>query len=207
MGYPFYFIRRDALSGRTLADMKKAWVALATALFLFRVLPAFAEVADSGAGGFTIKQSFYIHSTPEDVYRRMVRNVGDWWSSQHTFSGDSRNLSIDDKPLGCFCEKLPRDGGVRHMEVIYAAPGERLRMSGALGPLQAIAATGTLDIHLSSGQDGGTTVEIIYAVSGYLPKGLDSWAGPVDTVLHEQFSRLKGYVEHGLSGLPSPAPR
>jgi hypothetical protein len=187
--------------------MKKNWVVLAAALSLFGFLPAFAEVADSGAGGFTIKESFNIHSTPEEVYRRMVRNVGDWWSSQHTFSGDSGNLSIDDKPLGCFCEKLSHGGGVRHMEVIYAAPGERLRMSGALGPLQPTAATGTMDIHLSSGADGGTTVDVTYTVSGYLPKGLDSWARPVDGVLHEQFSRLKGYVEHGLSGLPSPAPR
>ncbi|MEO8053486.1 MAG: hypothetical protein ABI833_24060, partial [Acidobacteriota bacterium] len=37
--------------------------------------------------------------------------------------------------------------------------------------------------------------------AGYLPAGMDSWAAPVDSVVTEQFTRLKNYVEHG-----SPAP-
>jgi hypothetical protein len=31
------------------------------------------------------------------VYQRP--NLGDWWSD-HTFSGDAHNLTIDDKPMG-----------------------------------------------------------------------------------------------------------
>ena len=45
--------------------------------------------------------------------------------------------------------------------------------------------------------DGGTKVEVTYAVGGYLAVGLNTWAAPVDGVLKEQFTRLKNLVEHG----------
>jgi len=43
--------------------------------------------------------------------------------------------------------------------------------------------------------DGGSKVDVTYAVAGYLAGGLNSWAAPVDGVLKEQFTRLKSYVE------------
>ncbi len=30
--------------------------------------------------------------------------------------------------MGCFCERLPNQGGVRHMEVVYLDPGKVLAM-------------------------------------------------------------------------------
>jgi hypothetical protein len=69
-------------------------------------------------------------------------------------------------------------------------------MHGTLGPLQSIAANGSMQIQLSAA-DGGTKLEVTYAVSGYLAAGMNTWAAPVDSVLKEQFTRLKGYVEHG----------
>jgi uncharacterized protein YndB with AHSA1/START domain len=155
-----------------------------------------AEVLDSPAGGFTVKTTLTIQATPADVYKRLVHDVGEWWNSAHTFSGSAHNLSIQDKPMGCFCEALPEGGGVRHMEVINVAPGKRLVMSGALGPLQSKGVAGTLSIELSPA-DGGTKLEVTYAVGGYLAAGLNTWSGIVDGVVAEQFTRLKGYVEHG----------
>src|ERR1700746_954874 len=108
-----------------------------------------AEVADSGANGFTIKIVTSIHAAPADVYKKLVHNVGDWWNPQPTFSGDAHNLSIEERPMGCFCEKLPNGGGVRHMEVLYFHPGQILRMSGAIGPFQGMGAAGTLTFTLS----------------------------------------------------------
>ena len=159
-----------------------------------------AEVADSSANGFTIKVPITIQASPEEVYRRLVRNVGEWWNSSHTFWGDAHNLSIEEKPMGCFCEKLPNEGAVRHMELLRFAPGKVLVFSGALGPLQSLATTGSMTIQLSAG-DGGTKLELTYAVAGYLPAGMNTWAAPVDSMITEQFTRLKNYVEHG-----SPAP-
>jgi uncharacterized protein YndB with AHSA1/START domain len=154
-----------------------------------------AEVADSGANGFTVKIVTSIHAAPADVYKKLVNNIGDWWNSQHTYSGDAHNLSIEEKPGGCFCEKLP-NGAVRHMEVIFFSSGKTLRLSGGLGPLQTIGAAGALTFSLTP-EAGGAKMEVTYAVHGYLAQGMNSWAAPVDAVLTEQITRLKNYVETG----------
>lgn len=156
---------------------------------------AVCEVADSGSNGFTIKTTLTIQASPEGVYRHLIR-VGEWWDPTHTFSGDSHNLTIEEKPGGCFCEKLPNQGGVRHMQVVYVDPGKTLRMIGGLGPLQSMAATGSMTIGLSPAGNG-TKLELTYAVTGYAPGGMNNLAAPVDSVLTQQFTRLKNYVEHG----------
>ena len=157
-----------------------------------------AEVADSAAGGFTVKIATTIEAPAADVYRKLVRNVGEWWDPVHTFSGDAHNLSIEDKPMGCYCEKLPgQGGGVRHMEVIYFVPGKALRMTGAIGPMQGLAAAATMTFELAAAEGGGTKVSVTYAVAGYLPGGMNTFAAPVDGVLTQQLTRLKNYVERG----------
>ena len=153
-----------------------------------------AEVMDSSANGFTVKETLTIQAAPQDVFRRIFR-VGDWWSPQHTFSGDAHNLSIEEKAGGCFCEKLPNGGGVKHLEVVYLAPGKAIVMHGALGPLQSIAATGSMQFQLTAA-DGGTKLEVTYTVGGYLAAGMNTWTAPVDSVLKEQVTRLKNYIEH-----------
>ena len=167
-----------------------------TAVAFFALAPnwARAEVVDSGANGFTLKLALQIQAAPTDVYRRLIHNLGDWWSSGHTFSGNSHNLSIEEKPTGCFCEKLPNGGGVRHMEVVFLAPGKAVVLTGGLGPLQSLATAGSMSIELAPA-DGGTKLQLTYAVMGYLPAGMNAWAVPVNGVLTEQFTRLKNYVE------------
>lgn len=156
---------------------------------------AVADVVDSAASGFTVKMVTQIHASPGDVYNRLVHNVGDWWNSAHTFSGDAHNLSIEDHPLGCFCEKFSGGGGVRHMEVIFAAPGKMLRLSGGLGPLQGMA-TGAMTFSITAAE-GGTKVEVTYSVFGYSAQGMNALAAPVNMVLTEQITRLKNYIESG----------
>ena len=110
---------------------------------------ASGEVLDSSAGGFTVKSTIPIQASPDAVYRALVHDIGQWWDPEHTFSGDSHNLSIEEKPMGCFCEKLPNQGGVRHMEVVRFAPGKTLVMTGALGPLQTMAVAANMTIQIS----------------------------------------------------------
>ena len=155
-----------------------------------------ADVVDQAPNGFTIKNAMVIRAAPEVVYGALVHHVGDWWSPQHTFSSDSHRLSIDDKVMGCFCENLPGGGGVRFAEIITVIPNKMLVMDGALGPLQKFGATGTLTLVLQP-LNKDTRVQLIYAVGGYLPDGLNTWAAPVDKVLTEQLTRLKNYVETG----------
>ena len=176
---------------------------LAVVAFVFALSPCWAapDVVDSSASGFTVKVSLTIPAPPEVVYRKIVKNIGDWWNPQHTFSGDSHNLTIEEKPMGCFCEKLPNNGGVRHMQVVHLAPGKALILNGALGPMQSIAATGNMTFEFSPA-DGGTKLVVSYSVHGYLKAGMNTWAAPIDSVLGEQITRLKNYIETG-----NPAPK
>jgi uncharacterized protein YndB with AHSA1/START domain len=170
----------------------------AIALLGLAPLCAFSEVADSSAAGFTVKIAVHIQAPPAQVYRSLFR-IENWWSPAHTFSGNSQNLSLEEKAPGCFCEKLPGGGSVRHMEVVNVMPGTLLVLSGGLGPLQSMAATGSMTYKLSP--DGtGTSLALVYAVSGYSPAGMNALAGPVDAVLSEQMTRLKDYIEKGKPG-------
>jgi len=185
--------------------MTKFSVRFAAAIVLLCPGWVFAEVADSSTDGFTVKTSITIQASQDEVYRRLVHNIGDWWNPQHTFSGDAHNLTIDEKPMGCFCETLPGQGAVRHMEVLRFVQGKALVLSGALGPLQPLAAAATMTIQLSPG-DTGTTLVVTYAVAGYLTQGMNTWAAPVDSVITEQFARLKNFVEHGSPAAPLRTP-
>jgi len=155
-----------------------------------------ADVADSSASGFTIKITLYVKAVPADVYNKMIKNVGDWWDSNHTFSGNSHNLYIEERPMGCFCEKLPNQGAVRHMEVIFLQPGKLIRMSGALGPLQSLAVSAVGTFTLSPTHEG-TRLDLTYVVGGYSPQGLNSIAPLADGVLTTQLQRLQRYIETG----------
>jgi uncharacterized protein YndB with AHSA1/START domain len=154
-----------------------------------------ADVVDASASGFTVKETVNIQAPPQDVYARIFR-VGDWWSSAHSYSHDAHNLSLEEKVGGCFCEKFPAGGGVKFMEVVDLTPGKTIVLHGALGPLHLIAATGSMQIQLTAA-DGGTKLEVTYAVAGYQATGMTTWAAPVDGVLKEQFTRLKNLMEHG----------
>jgi uncharacterized protein YndB with AHSA1/START domain len=172
--------------------------AILVALGVLAMAPgAFGDVADASANGFTVKITMQLQAAPADVYRKITGNVGDWWNSQHTFSGSSRNLTLDAKAQGCFCEKLGDSGSARHMEVVTAVPGQRLVLTGALGPLQSMAVVGNLTFQFAPADGGGTKLEITYAVGGYAAGGLTNWAKIVDGVLTEQFTRLKNFVEKG----------
>ncbi len=156
---------------------------------------ASAEVADSSPAGFTVKQTYTIQAAPVDVYKHFFA-VGNWWNSAHTYSHSSKNLSIEQKAGGCFCEAYPAGGGVKHMEVVHVRAPNSILLHGALGPLASLGVAGSMEIQLTAA-DGGTKLQMTYAVGGYTPKGMNTWAPIVDGMLGEQFTRLKNFVEHG----------
>lgn len=155
-----------------------------------------AEVADAGPSGFTVKSTWTIKATPGDVYKGLMEKVGDWWNPAHTWSQDSHNLSIEPKVNGCFCEKLPNNGGVRHMEIIYLDPAKTVRFSGALGPFQAMAVTGVLTVQLTPAE-GSTKLNLTYTLGGYMEMVPRTAGGMADAMLKEQFTRLQRFVETG----------
>jgi len=153
------------------------------------------EVIDSQPGGFAVRESRVVAAPPARVWAVLVA-PGSWWSSDHTFSRDARNLTLSPKPGGFWLEALPGGGGARHMVVVYVDPPTTLRLEGALGPLQAFGATGHLTFKLIP-QDGATAITETYDVGGHAPGGLDKLAAPVNEVLDEQLGRLKARAEAG----------
>ena len=159
-----------------------------------------AAVVDSTQAGFLVRSEVVVHAAPDSVYRALTGRIGSWWDSEHTFSGDARNLSLDASPGGCFCETLPQGGGVRHLTVVFASPGRLLRLTGALGPLQGFGVAGSMTWTLTPVPEG-TRLRLDYGIGGHLPGGLAALAPAVDEVLGAQFSRLKRFVE---TGRPDP---
>jgi uncharacterized protein YndB with AHSA1/START domain len=144
--------------------------------------------------GFLLKLERSVNAPATKVYDALVGQVGSWWNPEHTYSHDAKNLSIDARPGGCFCEKLPKGGGVEHARVIYVAPREVLRLSGALGPLQGSGVAGTLTWKLTGGT-GNTRVQLTYSVGGFIEGGFEKIAPAVESVLNDQLDRLKLFVE------------
>jgi uncharacterized protein YndB with AHSA1/START domain len=157
--------------------------------------PAAAAVVDSQPGGFEVREQAQVAATPAQVYAA-IGQIGQWWNSQHTYSGDARNLSLELRAGGCFCEQLKDGGSARHMGVILAQPNKTVRLEGALGPLATTAGTGHLTFALTA-KDAGTNVVLTYDFGGYANGGMGEFAAPVDEVLSGQLDRLRRYIETG----------
>jgi uncharacterized protein YndB with AHSA1/START domain len=159
-------------------------------------MPAAAEVIDAAPGGFSLVHEVTIAAPRHETWQAAVNEVGQWWSSDHTISGDATRMSIDAQPQGCFCEAIGDHAGVVHLTVTFVNPNVLLRLTGGLGPLGLLGVDGNMTWEFFDGEDG-TTVRFAYAVGGYRPGGLDEMAEPVDFVIGEALRRLKAYVETG----------
>jgi uncharacterized protein YndB with AHSA1/START domain len=153
--------------------------------------PAAAEVKSVTETGFSIEDSVLIGAPRGQVYAALGQPAT-WWNPTHSWSGDAAHMTLDVRPGGCFCERLPKDGGfVEHGRVIFAQPGQMLRLSAALGPLQAEAVSGSLSFKLDPGPFGDTTnLTVTYVVGGYVRGGATKLAPAVDAVIGEQIRRL-----------------
>ena len=158
------------------------------------------EVADLQSNGFTLDQKIDIQAPPDKVYAALLE-PGKWWSAAHTFSGDAKNMTLDARPGGCWCETLPNGGGVMHMTVVYVDPGKMLRLRGALGPFQSTGMDGTMTVTVDAKKAGGTALEWSYSLGGYIWGGYGPLPGSADGVLNQQVRRLKSYVETGSPGV------
>ncbi|MCW0199115.1 hypothetical protein [Sphingopyxis sp.] len=159
---------------------------------LLLAVPSQAKVIDQSDIGFTVAHTAQVAATPDDVWK-MLRLPDKWWSKEHSWSGDAANFWLDSQAGGCFCEKLPGEGGamgsVQHARIIFAKPGEMMRLSGAFGPLQSEAVTGTLTIHIKPTATG-SAIRFDYVVGGYMRFKVADVAPAVDKVLGEQLVGL-----------------
>ena len=166
-------------------------MALAAALLAIPT-SASAKVIDQSDAGFTAAHSARVAASPADVWK-MLRAPQNWWSAEHSWTGDAANFWMDAQAGGCFCEKLPGGegmlGSVQHARIVFAKPGELLRLSGALGPLQGEAVTGTLTIQIKPAE-GGSIIRFDYVVGGYMRFKVADIAPAVDGVIGQQLAGL-----------------
>ena len=152
-----------------------------------------AEVVSATGNGFEIRHSVAIVIPQPAAYDAFTR-VSEWWNKEHTYSGDSANLSLSLEPGGCFCERLPDSGGgIEHLRVAYVVPGERLVLTGGLGPLLYQAVAGTMDITVER-IAGGSRLVLDYKVAGFANGGAEKLAPAVDQVLADQMARYRKYA-------------
>ncbi len=156
-----------------------------------------AEVTNTADNGFTVKHAAPVNAAPEVVWKTIIAPAR-WWNGEHSFSGNAENFYLVPQAGGCFCELLrtasednikSAEGSVQHMRVVFAQNNKALRMSGALGPLQGEAVTGTLTIGLRPDGDS-TAISFVYKVGGYMEFPVDQIAPAVDGVIGEQLTRL-----------------
>lgn len=180
------------------------WLALAPAV-------AHAEVVSESEAGFVSRVTVDVKASAADAWPVMTTPSG-WWMDRHTFSGTAANLTLVPSAGGCFCEKLPpaddksgqakllRPGSVEHMRVVYAQPGEALRMVGGLGPLQSEAVSAALTMTLKP-ISGGTRITWVYVVGGYTRYKPAEISKMVDAVMAAQIARLGDKL--GVLGKPA----
>lgn len=153
-----------------------------------------AEVVERWDAGFRISNRATIAAPPDKVYAALGR-IGQWWNGAHSYSGKAANMTMPLEAGACFCEALPNGGSVKHGEVLMVMPGKAVRFAGALGPLQESGVGAVMTFTLKP-VAGGTEVTQTYDIGGARP-AVVKFADPVDSVVGEQLTRLKAYVETG----------
>jgi hypothetical protein len=155
--------------------------------------PSAAEVVSANSNGFEVRETVRLVAPPKVAFDAF-RNVGAWWDPEHTYSGDSANLSLALSPGGCFCERMPKSGGgIEHMRVAYVEPGKHVVLTGALGPLLYEATTGVMDVQVKT-IAGGSEITLDYKAAGFANGGADKLAPAVDGVLAGQMKRFRAYA-------------
>lgn len=174
---------------------------------------AHAEVLTRTETGFVVRIASEVTAPPAEAWKTIL-TPAQWWQSQHTFSGEAANLSLDPQVGGCFCEVLPRPegapatqkpGGVQHMRVIYLEPPRAMRLVGALGPLQSEALAATMTITVKP-TDKGSRILFEYVVGGFMRYKVDEIAPAVDRMLTAQLASLAGKLGPITDLAPKPAP-
>ena len=149
-----------------------------------------AEVIAAAPDHFTLKLEAMSERTPDEVWARLIK-PSEWWLSDHTYSGDSANLSLDPQAGGLWREDWP-EGSVWHGTILQAHPGKQLVLDAPFGPLQGLAVTSVWTITLAETETGGTQITFDHVTNGTEASGLDAIAPAVDYVKSEAIKSLAG---------------
>jgi hypothetical protein len=143
--------------------------------------------------GFEVKETAHVAAASDKAFAALLQ-PSHWWTSEHTFSGNAANLTLDARAGGCWCESLPDGGSVEHLHVVFVSPGKVLRLRGALGPFQALAVEGVMTWTVKPSANG-SDISVSYAIGGYSKDGFDNLSKAADQVLGLQIERLRKLID------------
>lgn len=147
-----------------------------------------AEVVASSPDHFTLKLEAHTELAQDAAWARLIE-PSSWWLPDHTYSGNSDNLSLDVQAGGQWREDW--DGGsIWHGTVIQVHEGKKLVLSAPFGPLQDLAVTSVWTITLTPVASGGTTITFDHVTNGTAASQLDQIAPAVDYVKSEALKSL-----------------
>jgi hypothetical protein len=165
-------------------------------------IDAHAEIVSAGPTGFSIRHTAELPTAVPTALWTVLLDPGRWWDSEHTYSGDAHNLTLDPHVGGCFCEKLGLYAGVEHLRVVYIQPGKTLRLSGALGPLQQFGISAALTWQIEP-LASGSRLTLTYNAGGFADRPMADWAPQVDEMLGGQVERLTRLINSGSPEAPA----
>jgi len=146
-----------------------------------------AEIVSSSASHYELKHEALSTLPPTAIWQRL-QNPGSWWHPDHTYSGDSRNMSVELQAGGVWREDW--DGkSVLHGTVLYLEPQKVLRLNAPFGPLQQMGVTTIWTINISA-EGSGSMISFSETSGGSSHSGLDKIAPAVDFVKSEAIKRL-----------------
>jgi uncharacterized protein YndB with AHSA1/START domain len=106
--------------------------AFGACLALGSIVSVAAAATEFPLRGVTIEKEIVVSASPEEAWNAFTGDISGWWD--HHFSEKPAKLVIDRVPGGGFWEIFDDAGhGVKHAEVIFADPGNVLKMRGPLG--------------------------------------------------------------------------
>lgn len=168
-------------------------ILLTVGCMLTMAAPSSAAVLTTTDSSFIVERTLDVAASPMAIWAA-IGDPAKWWVKEHSWSGDASNLSMALVAGGCFCEKLADGGSVEHARVVTVMPGKLLRLSGALGPMQRDAVTGTFDYAIAPTATGAV-LTVRYSVAGAFGMPPAKLAPMVDAVLGDQAEHLKAYAE------------
>ena len=168
--------------------MKHKLLSLSVLGALISTSVAQAEIVQATPDHFTLKLEAETELTPDETWERLI-HPDRWWLSDHTYSADSANLSLDPEAGGLWREDWA-GGSVWHGTVLQAQPGKTLVLSAPFGPLQGLGVTSVWTISLAESDTGGTLIRFDHVTNGTAASQLDQLAPAVDFVKSEALKSL-----------------
>lgn len=156
-------------------------------LLLFVSTHAVADVVESSESYYVLSHTAESALSVEQVWKKLSVPAK-WWHPDHTYSGDSNNLSLELHAGGRWLEEWD-DNSVLHGTVLNVMHQKSIRLDAPFGPLQEKAVTVIWTIELEP-IDDGTRIKFSETATGAAVSQLADLSKAVDYVKSEAIKRL-----------------